>query len=89
MDPAVKTLDAPVTPSVVMCGENVIAVGNSGTGKTHGPWAGAGRLPAGIVCGFHGPRDDGGPCLAGPGSWLRARNCLRVFSQRYERAPSW
>ena len=68
--PAVKsldTLDFPAIPSLnkalvmelarceyIQRRENVIAVGNSGTGKTPGgPWAGAGRLPARDVCGFH------------------------------------
>ena len=47
--------------------DNVIAVGNSGAGKTHvALGAGTGRLPAGYVCGLHhgcrpGPRADGGP----------------------------
>ena len=52
--------------------ENVIAVGNSGTGKTHvalgasASSAGLGRLPAGDVRGLHhrrilGARADGGP----------------------------
>ena len=46
--------------------ENVIAIGNSGTGKTHiALGLGAGRLPTGIVGGFHhrrgtGPRTHGG-----------------------------
>ena len=79
--PAVKsldTLDFPAIPSLnkalvmelVRCEyiqrrENVIAVGNSGTGKTHvalGPSAssgGAGRLPARDVCGFHHRRRSG------------------------------
>ena len=44
--------------------ENVIAIGNSGTGNTHGPGFGTGRLPAGNVGGFHhrrgpGPRTHG------------------------------
>ena len=85
--PAVKSLDTfhfPAIPSVnkalvmelarreyVQRRENVIAVGNSGTGKTHvalGPSASSGgtvRLPAGHVRGLHhrrstGPRADGG-----------------------------
>ena len=81
--PAVKSLDTfdfPAIPSVnkalvmelarceyIERRENVIAVGNSGTGKTHvalGP--GPGRLPAWHVRGLHhrrqsGPRADGGP----------------------------
>ena len=79
--PAIKsldTLDFPAIPSLnkalvmelarceyIQRRENVIAVGNSGTGKTHvALGTGAGRLPAGTVCGFHhrrrtGPRDDG------------------------------
>ena len=86
--PAVKSLDTfdfPAIPSVnkalvmelarceyIQRRENVIAVGNSGTGKTHvalGPSAssgGTGRLSAGHVRGLHhrrrpGPRTDGGP----------------------------
>ena len=42
--------------------ENGIAVGNSGTGKTHvalGLGLGAGRLPARDVCGFHHRRRSG------------------------------
>ena len=80
--PAVKSLDTfdftaipSVNKSLVMelarCEyiqrrENIIAVGNSGTGKTHmAPGAGPGRLPAGDVRGLHhrrrpGPRVDGG-----------------------------
>ena len=79
--PAVKSLDTfdfPAIPSLnkalvmelarceyIQRRENVIAVGNSGTGKTHvalGPSAssgGAGRLPARDVCGFHHPRRSG------------------------------
>ena len=84
--PAVKSLDTfdfPSIPSVnkalvtelarceyVQSRENVIAVGNSGTGKTHvalGPSAssgGPGRLSGGDVGGIHhgrrpGPRTDG------------------------------
>ena len=86
--PAVKSIDTfdfPAIPSVnqalvlelarceyVQRRENAIAVGNSGTGKTHvalGPSAssgGTGRLPARYVRGLHhrrrpGPRADGGP----------------------------
>ena len=80
--PAVKSLDTfdftaipSVNKSLVMelarCEyiqrrENVIAVGNSGTGKTHvALGAGPGRLPEGYVGGIHyrripGPRADGG-----------------------------
>ncbi len=80
--PAVKSLDTfdfPAIPSLnkalvmelarceyIQRRENIIAVGNSGTGKTHmAPWAGAVRLPAGDVGGLHhgrrpGPRNDGG-----------------------------
>ncbi len=85
--PAVKSLDTlefPAIPSLnkalvmelarseyIQRRENIIAVGNSGTGKTHvalGPSAssgGTGRLPARTLCGLHhrrrsGPRDDGG-----------------------------
>ena len=85
--PAVKSLDTfdfTAIPSVnkalvmelarceyIQRRENIIAVGNSGTGKTHvalGPSAssgGPGRLPAGDVRGLHhgrrpGPRVDGG-----------------------------
>ena len=79
--PAVKsldTLDFPGIPSLnkalvmelarceyIQRRENVIAVGNSGTGKTHvalGPSAssgGVGRLPAGHVRGFHHRRRSG------------------------------
>ena len=79
--PAVKsldTLDFPGIPSLnkalvmelarceyIQRRENVIAVGNSGTGKTHvalGPSAssgGPGRLPAGHVRGFHHRRRSG------------------------------
>ena len=81
--PAVKSLDTfdfPAIPSVnkvlvmelarceyVQRRENIIAVGNSGTGKTHiALGLGPGRLPAGDVRGLHhrrrpGPRADGGP----------------------------
>ena len=81
--PAVKSLDSfdfPGIPSVnkalvmelarceyVQRRENVIAVGNSGTGKTHvALGAGPGRLSEGHVRGLHhrrrsGPRADGGP----------------------------
>ena len=86
--PAVKTLDTfdfPAIPSLnkalvlelarceyIQRRENVIAIGNSGTGKTHvalGPSTssgGTGGLPVGIVRGLHhrrrpGPRVDGGP----------------------------
>ena len=80
--PAVKSLDTfdiTAIPSVnkalvmelarceyVQRRENVIAVGNSGTGKTHvRPGTGPGRLPARDVRGIHhrrrpGPRADGG-----------------------------
>ena len=85
--PAVKSLDTfdfPAIPSLnkalvmelarceyIQRRENIIAVGNSGTGKTHmalGPSASSGgtvRLPAGDVGGLHhgrrpGPRNDGG-----------------------------
>ena len=91
--PAVKSLDRfdfPAIPSVnkalvmqlarceyVQRRENVIAVGNSGTGKTHvalGPSAssgGSGCLPARDVRGFHhrrrlGARADGGPGREAP-----------------------
>ena len=53
--------------------ENVIAVGNSGTGKTHialGPSAssgGLGRLPAGYVRGLHHRRRPGARTYGGPG----------------------
>ena len=74
--PAVKsldTLDFPAIPSLnkalvmelarceyIQRRENVIAIGNSGTGKTHvapGTWSG--RLPARDVCGFHHRRRSG------------------------------
>ena len=79
--PAVKSLDTfdfPAIPSVnkalvmdparreyIERHENVIAIGNSGTGKTHLA-LGTGRLPAGGVGGLHhhrrpGPRVDGDP----------------------------
>ena len=80
--PAVKSLDTfdftaipSVNKSLVMelarCEyiqrrENVIAIGNSGTGKTpRRSGAGSGRLPEGYVGGIHhrrrpGPRADGG-----------------------------
>ena len=81
--PAVKSLDTfdfPAIPSVnksllmelarceyIQRRENVIAVGNSGTGKTHiALGLGPGRVPARDVCGLHhrssaGARVDGGP----------------------------
>ena len=81
--PAVKSLDTfdfPAIPSqnkslvlelapceYIQRRENIIAVGNSGTGKTHiALGLGLGRLPAGYVRGLHygrrpGPRTDGGP----------------------------
>ena len=74
--PAVKSLDTfdfPAIPSLnkalvmelarceyIQRRENVIAVGNSGTGKTpRGPGAGPGRLPARTLCGFHHRRRSG------------------------------
>ena len=73
---AIPSLNKPLVMQLARCeyierSENVIAIGNSGTGKTHvalGPSAssgGPGRLPAGNVGGFHhrrgpGPRTDGG-----------------------------
>ena len=91
--PAVKSLDIfdfPAIPSLnqalmtelarceyIQRRETVIAVGNSGIGKTHiasGPSASSGwsgRLPARTLCGFHrcrwpGPRVDGGPRRKAP-----------------------
>ena len=74
--PAVKSLDSfefPAIPSLnktlvlelARCEylarrENVIAVGNSGTGKTHiGSWIGVGCLPEGLVGRFHHGRRSG------------------------------
>ena len=74
--PAVKSLDTfdfPAIPSVnkalvmelarceyIQRRENVIAVGNSGTGNTHVALGlGLGRLPAGDVRGFHHLRRPG------------------------------
>ena len=74
--PAVKTLDTldfPVTPSLnkalvmelarceyIQRRENVIAVGNSGTGKTHvALGSGTGRLPAGHAGGLYHRRRPG------------------------------
>ena len=87
--PAVKSLDTfdfPAIPSVnkalvmelarceyIQHRENVIAVGNSGTGKTHvalGPSAssgGTGRLSAGYVRGFHHRRRPGARTHGGQG----------------------
>ena len=80
--PAVKSLDTfdfTAIPSVnkalvvelarceyIQRRDNVIAIGNSGTGDPHLPGAGLGRLPARDVGGLHhrrhpGPRADGGP----------------------------
>ena len=73
---AIPSLNKPLVMQLARCeyierSENVIAIGNSGTGKTHialGPSAssgGPGRLPEGNVGGFHhrcrsGPRTHGG-----------------------------
>ena len=78
--PAVKSLDTfdfPTIPSLkkalvlarceyIQRRENVIAVGNSGTGKTHVA-LGLGRLPEGGVRGFHLRRGPGARVAGGQG----------------------
>ena len=70
---SLDTLDFPAIPSLnkvlvmelarceyIQRRENVIAIGNSGTGKTHVALGlGLGRLPARTLCGFHHRRRSG------------------------------
>ena len=63
--PAIPSLNKTLVMELARCEyiehhENVIAVGNSGTGKTHvAPGAGTGCLPAGIVRRLHHRRRPG------------------------------